>query len=165
MAALQPVSPTVLERVVKKCLAKDPDERWQSASDLASELNWIAEGGLQTEEAERVPLRRKRWELTPWLLAGSLLLLLIGTGAAWWKASNGRPSRPMYFHTSVPFSANDVALSPNGQILAMVAYSTQVNNYALQVHEVGSRRTTPLDGTQGAPIILVTGWQVHRVFR
>jgi len=32
---LQPITPVALERVVKKCLAKDPDERWQSASDLA----------------------------------------------------------------------------------------------------------------------------------
>src|SRR6266851_5487789 len=37
---LQPLTPVTLERVVKKCLAKDPDERWQSASDLASELKW-----------------------------------------------------------------------------------------------------------------------------
>ena len=33
--------------MVKKCLAKDRDERWQSASDLTSELNWITEGGSQ----------------------------------------------------------------------------------------------------------------------
>src|SRR5713226_7304697 len=39
---LQPLTPVALERVVTRCLAKDPDERWQSASDLASELNWIA---------------------------------------------------------------------------------------------------------------------------
>jgi eukaryotic-like serine/threonine-protein kinase len=38
---LQPLTPLALERVVKKCLAKDPEERWQSASDLASELQWI----------------------------------------------------------------------------------------------------------------------------
>jgi eukaryotic-like serine/threonine-protein kinase len=43
MAALQPMTPPALARVVKKCLAKDRDERWQSASDLASELNWIVE--------------------------------------------------------------------------------------------------------------------------
>ena len=47
MAALQPMTPPALERVVKRCLAKDPDERWQAASDLAIELNWIAEAGLQ----------------------------------------------------------------------------------------------------------------------
>src|ERR1700758_1113326 len=46
---LQPVMPVWLGRVVKKCLAKDPDERWQSASDLAAELNWIAEAGGQSD--------------------------------------------------------------------------------------------------------------------
>ena len=48
---LQPSTPASLERAIKKCLAKDPDERWQSAGDLASELKWIAEGsgsGLPT---------------------------------------------------------------------------------------------------------------------
>jgi len=43
MTQLRPVTPLALERVVKKCLAKDPEDRWQSASDLASELNWISE--------------------------------------------------------------------------------------------------------------------------
>src|SRR5258706_4602939 len=40
MSQHQPMAPVALERVVKKCLAKDPDERWQNASDLASELKW-----------------------------------------------------------------------------------------------------------------------------
>ena len=39
----QPMTPPALERVVKRCLAKDPEERWQTARDLASELKWIAE--------------------------------------------------------------------------------------------------------------------------
>src|SRR5882762_7403507 len=39
---LQPMAPPALERVAQKCLAKDPEERWQSASDLSSELTWIA---------------------------------------------------------------------------------------------------------------------------
>src|SRR5882762_4526518 len=47
MTALQAMTPPALERVVKKCLAKDPDERWQSASDLAAELRWISESGSQ----------------------------------------------------------------------------------------------------------------------
>src|SRR5580692_5453803 len=45
MASLQPMTPPMLDRVVKRCLAKEPDERWQTASDLANELKWIAEGG------------------------------------------------------------------------------------------------------------------------
>src|SRR5882672_7555507 len=64
---LQPLAPPVLERIVKKCLAKDPDERWQSASDLASELEWIAEGG--SSAMSRAPAivhkrrMRKIWEI------------------------------------------------------------------------------------------------------
>src|SRR5439155_1821446 len=55
---LRPLTPPVLERIVKKCLAKDPEERWQSASDLASELNWIAEGGSQASAAVMTADRR-----------------------------------------------------------------------------------------------------------
>jgi hypothetical protein len=41
----QPMTPPVLDRVVKTCLAKEPDERWQTATDLCRELRWIANGG------------------------------------------------------------------------------------------------------------------------
>ena len=42
MKTLQPLAPAALEHVVTTCLAKDPDERWQSASDIARELKWVA---------------------------------------------------------------------------------------------------------------------------
>src|SRR5262249_18541895 len=41
---LVPATPEALDRLVKLCLAKDPEHRWQSAGDLARELRWIAEG-------------------------------------------------------------------------------------------------------------------------
>jgi Tol biopolymer transport system component len=134
---------------VKNCLAKLPDERWQTARDLALELKWIAEGGSQAGEAGRVPAGRRRWERASWLLAATFFLLMVAAGAAWWQASNKRP-HPMYFHASVPFAANDLALSPDGRTLAMVAYSEQANNNVLWTYEVGGRRTSSLEGTQGA---------------
>jgi serine/threonine protein kinase/Tol biopolymer transport system component len=149
ISTAKPMTPPALEHAVKKCLAKLPDERWQSASDLASELKWIGEAGSQAGEAGRIPTGRRRWERVGWLLAAAFFLLLMAAGVAWWKASNKRP-HPMYFHTSVPFAANDLALSPEGRTLAMVAYSAQANNYVLWMYEVGSRRTSSLDGTQGA---------------
>jgi Tol biopolymer transport system component/predicted Ser/Thr protein kinase len=149
MAALQPMTPPALERVVKRCLAKDPDDRWQTATDLASELNWIAEAGTQAGEAGRVPTGRRRWERASWLLAATFFLLLLAAGMALWNASNQR-QRPLYFHTAVPFPANDLALSPDGRMLAMAAYSAQASNNVLWVYEVGGRRTSSLEGTQGA---------------
>src|SRR5438445_1034890 len=43
ISSLQPMSPPILDRVVRNCLEKDPDERWQSAKDLNTELRWIVE--------------------------------------------------------------------------------------------------------------------------
>jgi eukaryotic-like serine/threonine-protein kinase len=48
ISTLQPLTPPALERTIRVCLAKDPDERWQSASDLWNELRWISEGGSQS---------------------------------------------------------------------------------------------------------------------
>jgi serine/threonine protein kinase len=49
VSELVPTHPPALDRVVRRCLAKDPDERWQSAGDLKAELRWIAEGGTESE--------------------------------------------------------------------------------------------------------------------
>src|SRR6266404_5161746 len=69
MESLEPMTPVALGRIVKKCLAKDPDERWQSASDLSAELKWIAESGSQAGEAMRVPVARAKWAHASWILA------------------------------------------------------------------------------------------------
>jgi Tol biopolymer transport system component len=149
MTHLQPLTPTALERVVKKCLAKDPDERWQCASDLASELNWIMEGGPQATKGGRVSAGRRRRDRLSWLLAATFFLLMMAAGAAWWQASERHP-HSMYFHAPVPFPANDLALSPDGRVLAIVAYSARANNDVLWTYEVGGRRTDSLDRTEGA---------------
>jgi Tol biopolymer transport system component len=145
---LQPCTPAPLQHVVEKCLAKDPEDRWQSASDLATELTWIAEAEAKTAASPHdTPF--KRWTRLAYIALAALPVLLLLAGFAWWYANRVSAS-PMYFHAAVPFAANDVALSPNGHTVAMVAYSPQHNNYVLWTQDIGGRRTTPLDGTQGA---------------
>src|SRR5579864_3438435 len=70
---LQPITPVTPEHIVQKCLAKDPDERWQSASDLASELKWIAESGSQTGFAVGALAQRKAWDRVSKPLAALLV--------------------------------------------------------------------------------------------
>ena len=48
ISAAQPMSPPALDRVVKTCLAKDPDERFQTVHDVKLQLKWIAEGATSS---------------------------------------------------------------------------------------------------------------------
>ena len=66
ISTVQPLTPPALDRIVKKCLAKDPEKRWQSASDLTDELKWIAEAGSQVGALAPAAPRAHR---VPWILA------------------------------------------------------------------------------------------------
>jgi Tol biopolymer transport system component len=149
ISAAQPMTPPALERATKKCLAKDPDDRWQSASDLAAELRWISEAGSQVGVAARASGGRRNWERAVWLFAALLVLLVLGGAAVWWLGAQP-PSRAMYFNSPVTLPANDVALSPDGRTLAMVAYWNQTSKYVLWTHPIGGRSATPVPGTEDA---------------
>jgi Tol biopolymer transport system component len=149
ISTMKPTTPASLDHTIRRCLTKDPEERWQAARDVALELKWTAESGARTNNPVNAPLGRNDLARAGWLVAATFFLLAVAGGAAWWKASNRRqPS--MYFHSPVPFAANDLALSPDGRTLAIVAYSAQANNYVLWTNEVGGRQTNSLVGTQGA---------------
>ncbi|PWB73780.1 hypothetical protein C3F09_04775 [candidate division GN15 bacterium] len=76
---IMPLSPPMLDRVVRQCLEKDANDRWQSAGDLKQALQWISEGGSQVGIPAAVSVRRKRrerilWGVTAMLAAVSLAL-------------------------------------------------------------------------------------------
>jgi Tol biopolymer transport system component len=80
LSVVQPTSPAALDRVLRKALSKDPEDRWQSAGDLGSELKWIAEGGSASGIAAPVlPARTRRLAWLPW--AAALLLAAAGFAA------------------------------------------------------------------------------------
>src|SRR5882762_8972408 len=95
ISSVKPMTPPALDHAVKKCLAKPPDERWQSASDLASELKWITEDGSQAGPAVRAIAPGKIQRALPWLMA-CVLLIALGAGAVWWRKPNA-PEQAMYF--------------------------------------------------------------------
>jgi eukaryotic-like serine/threonine-protein kinase len=150
MTASKPASPAGLERVVKGCLAKDPDERWQTAHDVKLQLRSLLEASSQPA-AEAVALRpsRRTWQYAGWLLAGILFLLLLAAGVRLWNRAPNEV-RPLFFQTSVPFSATDLAVSPDGRSIAMVAYSPQSSSNEIWMYEVGSQQPSLIPGTQGA---------------
>jgi serine/threonine protein kinase len=58
ISAFQPMAPPALDRLIRTCLAKDPEERIQTAHDAKLQLQWIAEGGSQAGDAGRIPAER-----------------------------------------------------------------------------------------------------------
>ena len=78
-SSLLPGAPPPLDHVVAKCLAKDPDERWQSAADVASELRWIAltgsQAGAPMEAAPRRTVAGRVWPAVAVALAARCALL------------------------------------------------------------------------------------------
>ena len=49
ISSSKPLTPPVLDHAIRRCLAKDPEERWGTPRDLALELRWMAEAGTQIE--------------------------------------------------------------------------------------------------------------------
>jgi len=93
ISTVQPMSPPALDRMVKVCLAKDPDERFQSVHDVRLQLKWIAEGGSQTGVPAPVAARRKNRERA--LAAAALVFALaaLALGFAYFhRPPNDAPS-------------------------------------------------------------------------
>src|SRR5262249_49460425 len=74
---IQPMTPPALERVVQRCLAKDPEERWQNMADLATQLQWVAEGQEQGSVPAQTEARRKKRKQLAWALVAAFLIAAI----------------------------------------------------------------------------------------
>ena len=129
---VQPLTPPALERVVKKCLAKDPDERWQSASDLASELKWIAEGGA-VSGAHAAPAMTdvtRKPVLLPWAVAAAALVAAIGLAVLHFATRESKPMVRTQIASSDKLKFNFVGdnggppvISPDGTHIVFSAHS------------------------------------------
>ena len=76
VSTLQPLAPSGLDRVISRCLAKDPDNRWQTVRDLLLEFKWIAESKAEAPVTETAPTQQKRPSWAARLTVGTLVTLL-----------------------------------------------------------------------------------------
>jgi eukaryotic-like serine/threonine-protein kinase len=153
ISVVKPMTPRALYHAVKKCLAKLPDERWQSASDLASELKWIGETGSQAVDAAPRERSGKTKERVAWLITCASVLALIVVVISW--RNSMPPAQLMHFYASMRFPARDVAFSPNGHTVAVIAYEESGREIVgtrngIWIYELGSEGGRSLDDTEGA---------------
>src|SRR5438552_8735116 len=86
ISTVRPVSPPLLDRLVRTCLAKDPEDRWQTARDVELQLAAVAETATGPQAAGATPLlpARKRW--LPWLVTAMALVIPAIAAGGWLRA-------------------------------------------------------------------------------
>jgi serine/threonine protein kinase len=144
----QPLSPRALDHVVRRCLAKDPEMRWQTARDLREELAWVA--GDLTRPVNTAPIGRSRWrDRLAWLVAATAVAVLsIVSFVAFGRAAPELPV--MQLDVLTPPTADPVsfAISPDGRQLVFVA--TTDTGPKLWLRPLSESVARPLAGTDGA---------------
>jgi serine/threonine protein kinase/Tol biopolymer transport system component len=151
ISQLQPASPPALDRLVRQCLAKNPDERWQSAHDVKLELEWIRDAGSSSVAAP-VDASRKFWHRAAWAMAAIGFLAAVTFAAAYFLRST-EPAPTVRSSLLPPatwsFKPFNFAVSPDGTRLAFVATNAEGKN-TLWVRSLSAASPHQLDGTDGA---------------
>ena len=166
MSELRPIAPLALDRVAKKCLTKDREDRWQSTRDLTDELRWIADSGQPPSVSAPVvvPDTARTRRMVGVVVAVSMTVAVI-TGLAVWSLV--RPASGLVVRSvisageSAPLLMNriavDVAISRDGQ---HVAYLTgTLRSARIQVRAVDELVPTTLvsEGTPFSPFFSPDG--------
>lgn len=168
VSAVLPVAPPALDRLVHRCLAKLPDERWQDAADLAHELRWLAEARPSAEAPRPVVPRWRRWR---WMAAcaGGAAAVLLGFLGYWFaRAPSGGavslshggvtrgvielpPSSPLALGLQSDVGAHQrlIAVSPDGRRVAFVG-PAQRGLTQIYVRDLDSLAVRPVPDTVGA---------------
>jgi serine/threonine protein kinase len=151
ISAVKPLTPPALDYSIRKCLAKAPDDRWQSASDLASELKWVAEGSSQAGVPAPLVKQRRNRERIAWIVAAILTIVSVASTVGYQRLASLHP--PLLISSIVPPSDTRALrwskISPDEKSLLLVLADTQ-GKTQLWLRPLNSPTAEPLVGTDGA---------------
>ena len=139
------VSPA-LDRIVRRCLEKRPEQRFQSAQDLAFALGALS----STDASGAVRAKPARRMTRSWLWAIAALALLSVAAIVWGFSRTTPAARRMQFALPVPGQVSQTALSADGEMLAFVSPDEKTNVPMLYVQRVGASTATEMAGTEDA---------------
>lgn len=152
MCAIQPLTPAALDHVIRRALAKDPEQRWQTVSDLKAEMKWIAESGSAVQAAPTLRARG-RGQRAAWIAIAVLALIAVIAGVGWWGAARSEPPRTTRSSLLPPaaysFRPYHFAISPDGTRLAFVAVGPE-GTPSLWVRSLGAAAAQQISGTDYA---------------
>ncbi len=146
---LVPLTPPALERLVSRCLAKDPEDRWQSARDVGAELGWVSKGGSTVGLPSIVSGRRRVREGLAWGAFGAAALAALGFAAAW-AGRAPEPAAVVRFPLPTPPNVQNPSppvVSPDGRT---IAFAGDVDGGSMiWIRPLDSLEARPVPGTEG----------------
>ena len=151
IAVVAPTTPPALDRLVRTCLAKDPDERWQSAGDIARELKWIGEASPAGAAAHPGVARRQRLGSgLAWTVAGVAILLgALSSLLARRAQAPGELTRFTIMPPSGQIFFGMVTLSPDARRILFLLQDEAGRN-SIAVRSLNSLEMRRLPGTEDA---------------
>jgi Tol biopolymer transport system component len=161
MATLRPETPPLVVAITSRCLAKDSDERWQSASDLATALRMATEFAVGSDpRVDRSVQRAGRLRTVAATALVAALALAAGVvGSRLLFTPGVEPPTETRFEVTPPPGTNwapspvastvQLALSPDGRRIAFVAAARR-GVPRLWIRPLNSVQAQPLDGTDDA---------------
>src|SRR5215831_12173105 len=117
---IAPLAPPALDRLVHACLAKDPDERIQTAHDVRLQLGWIAGDSSTSQVGKVTAARRAPNGKIAWVVAASAVVAAVAI-AAWALSTKGHETGPLVRFTITPGAGSlnpqggNLAISPDGK--------------------------------------------------
>jgi len=143
------ISPA-LDRIVRRCLEKNPGQRFQSAKDLSFALSSLS-GADSSAAAKAVGEAPSAPASAIWkVIAAAMAIVAAVAAGAWMFATRPSPKTPMRFAIPVTTEASQLAVSQDGSMLAFVSPDDKTGLPILYVQRIGSESTTALAGTEGA---------------
>jgi len=143
LSAINSSVPPGLEQIILHCLEKEPQLRFQSASDIAFSLQALSTPGSTASGAATVvrPTPRRRWQI---VALGAVVAAILGYGAFRLGEKLGRKSPPQYQQlTYQPGVVTSARISPDGQTVVCVArFGSTFELYSIRFDSIGVR---PLD--------------------
>lgn len=152
ISVIIPTTPPLFERLVRKCLSKDPQKRWQSAADLLDELRWISQAGSQVGLPVHLSKRRKvKFTIARVVGAVAVTISLILAYMLFMRPSE-QPQTNRFFlspstETAEIRSISWSRISPDGRQIAFRATDT-LGTTLLWIRPLSSLEPYPLRGTE-----------------
>ncbi|HWR84280.1 MAG TPA: protein kinase [Candidatus Deferrimicrobium sp.] len=150
-----PLSPPMLDRVIRQCLEKDPDHRWQTSGDLKLALQWVAEGGSQVGIPAVISTRRKLRERVLW--GASIALAAVAATLGVLQVTRTTPVPKVARWVTPPAtgltSITWPRLSPDGSMIAFQAVDTtgQTGIYIRPLNSLEPHLLVKIQGENSRP--------------